>query len=77
MKIFLVAGARPNFMKIAPIVRVLKAQSGPQITQITQITPVRSSRPTPVPSPGATPVKWLADFTGQAGQADYSNERKR
>ena len=27
MKIFLVAGARPNFMKIAPIVRALKAES--------------------------------------------------
>lgn len=26
MKIFLVAGARPNFMKIAPIVRTLGAQ---------------------------------------------------
>lgn len=37
MKIFLVAGARPNFMKIAPIVRALKAQSDPQITQITRI----------------------------------------
>ena len=33
----MVAGARPNFMKIAPIVRALKAQSDPQITQITQI----------------------------------------
>ncbi len=30
-------GARPNFMKIAPIVRALKAQSDPQITPITQI----------------------------------------
>lgn len=28
MKLFLVAGARPNFMKIAPIVRALKAQRG-------------------------------------------------
>jgi len=37
MKIFLVAGARPNFMKIAPIVRALKAQSNPQITQIPRI----------------------------------------
>ena len=37
IKLLLVAGARPNFMKIAPIVRVLKAQSDPQITQITQI----------------------------------------
>ena len=27
MKIFLVAGARPNFMKIAPIVRALKARA--------------------------------------------------
>jgi len=27
MKIFLVAGARPNFMKIAPIVRALRAES--------------------------------------------------
>ena len=27
MKIFIVAGARPNFMKIAPIIRELKAQS--------------------------------------------------
>jgi UDP-N-acetylglucosamine 2-epimerase (non-hydrolysing) len=27
MNIFLVAGARPNFMKIAPIIRELKAQS--------------------------------------------------
>jgi len=26
MKILLIAGARPNFMKIAPIVRRLKAQ---------------------------------------------------
>jgi len=34
MKIFLVAGVRPNFMKIAPIVRALRAQSDPQITQI-------------------------------------------
>jgi len=33
MKLLLVAGARPNFMKIAPIVRALKAQSDPQITQ--------------------------------------------
>ena len=37
MKLLLVAGARPNFMKIAPIVRALKAQSDPQITQIAQI----------------------------------------
>jgi len=36
-KLILVAGARPNFMKIAPIIRRLKAQSDPQITQITQI----------------------------------------
>lgn len=28
------AGARPNFMKIAPIIRALNAQVGPQITQI-------------------------------------------
>jgi len=63
MKILLTAGARPNFMKIAPIVRrlklkaesskledssqKLKAKSNPQISQIT-----------PVPSPGATPVKY-------------------
>jgi UDP-N-acetylglucosamine 2-epimerase len=37
MKIFLVAGTRPNFMKIAPIIRRLKAQSDPQITQIARI----------------------------------------
>jgi len=37
MNLFLVAGARPNFMKIAPIVRALKAQSDPQITQIPRI----------------------------------------
>ena len=37
-KLILVAGARPNFMKIAPIVRALKAKSNPQITQITQIS---------------------------------------
>ncbi|NOR53964.1 MAG: UDP-N-acetylglucosamine 2-epimerase (non-hydrolyzing) [Candidatus Aminicenantes bacterium] len=30
MKIFLIAGARPNFMKIAPIVRALSAKSGDQ-----------------------------------------------
>ena len=30
MKIFIVAGARPNFMKIAPIVRELKAKSKEQ-----------------------------------------------
>jgi len=36
-KLILVAGARPNFMKIAPIIRRLKAQSDPQITQIAQI----------------------------------------
>ena len=30
MKLFLVAGARPNFMKIAPIVRALTAKSGDQ-----------------------------------------------
>jgi len=34
MKLFLVAGARPNFMKIAPILRALNAKSNPQITQI-------------------------------------------
>jgi len=34
MKIFLIAGARPNFMKIAPIVRAI---NNPQITQIAQI----------------------------------------
>ena len=38
IKLLLVAGARPNFMKIAPIVRALSAkcngQSDPQITQI-------------------------------------------
>ena len=27
MKVFLVAGARPNFMKIAPIVRALRARN--------------------------------------------------
>ena len=27
-KIYLVAGARPNFMKIAPIVRAMEAHSG-------------------------------------------------
>jgi len=51
MKILLVAGARPNFMKIAPIIKELKAErskledssqklkakSNPQITQITRI----------------------------------------
>ena len=36
-RLSLVAGARPNFMKIAPIVRALKSQSDPQITPITQI----------------------------------------
>lgn len=30
MLIYLVAGARPNFMKIAPIVRALQAQAAPQ-----------------------------------------------
>lgn len=30
----MVAGARPNFMKIAPIVRALKAKSNPQISRI-------------------------------------------
>jgi UDP-N-acetylglucosamine 2-epimerase (non-hydrolysing) len=34
MKLLLIAGARPNFMKIAPIIRALKTQSDPQITQI-------------------------------------------
>jgi UDP-N-acetylglucosamine 2-epimerase (non-hydrolysing) len=29
-KIILVAGARPNFMKIAPIIRAMKAYSGLQ-----------------------------------------------
>ena len=28
MKILLVAGARPNFMKVAPLVHELKAKSG-------------------------------------------------
>ena len=37
IKLLLVAGARPNFMKIAPIVRALKAQSDPQITHIPRI----------------------------------------
>ncbi|MBE9569222.1 MAG: UDP-N-acetylglucosamine 2-epimerase, partial [Proteobacteria bacterium] len=37
MKIIFVAGARPNFMKIAPIARAMRAKSNPQITQITQI----------------------------------------
>jgi UDP-N-acetylglucosamine 2-epimerase (non-hydrolysing) len=36
-KLFLVAGARPNFMKIAPIIRELEALSDPQITQMAQI----------------------------------------
>ena len=57
MKIILVAGARPNFMKIAPIVRALKAQSDPQITQI---TPVRSSGPT-----GQAQIEYKIVHTGQ------------
>jgi len=71
----LVAGARPNFMKIAPIVRALRSQSNPQISQISQITPVRSSGPTPVPSARATgqaqitPVGF-SEPTGQA-QIEY------
>lgn len=34
MKIFLVAGARPNFMKIAPIVRALSAEDGDQRSEV-------------------------------------------
>ena len=34
MKLFLIAGARPHFMKMAPIIRRLKAESDPQIAQI-------------------------------------------
>jgi len=37
MCILHIVGARPNFMKAAPIIRRLKAQSDPQITQIAQI----------------------------------------
>jgi len=38
-KLILVAGARPNFMKIVPIIRSLKlkAESDPQISQIENI----------------------------------------
>ena len=57
MKILLVAGARPNFMKIAPIVRALKAKSNPQISQI---TPVRSSGPT-----GRARIEYKIVHTGQ------------
>ena len=31
MKIFLVAGARPNFMKIAPVIRAMKARDDPKL----------------------------------------------
>jgi UDP-N-acetylglucosamine 2-epimerase len=41
MKLLLIAGARPNFMKIAPICRVLRAKSiehGAPVKQATRLT---------------------------------------
>jgi len=42
-----------------------------------QRSDVGDTQITPVPSPGATPVKWLPDFTGQAGQAQITRIRKK
>ena len=60
-KLILVAGARPNFMKIAPIIRSLKLKAeSSKIEQGKQITPV--------PSPGATgqaQIEYKIVHTGQ------------
>ena len=62
-KLILVAGARPNFMKIAPIIRSLKLKA--QRLKIKsrsdpQITPVRSSGPT-----GQAQIEYKLVHTGQ------------
>jgi hypothetical protein len=71
MKILLVAGARPNFMKMAPIAIAMRAKSNPPQRNGLRIP--QGKQITPVPSTGATPVKCAAlSFgieRGTAGQA--------
>ncbi|MDZ4164514.1 MAG: UDP-N-acetylglucosamine 2-epimerase (non-hydrolyzing) [Smithellaceae bacterium] len=55
MKIFLIAGARPNFMKIAPIIRALR-----RLTHATEIE--ASSSPL---TPRLSPLTWKLIHTGQ------------
>ncbi len=40
--IYLVAGARPNFMKIAPIVRAIQATSPLSVTMAEQVAALRA-----------------------------------
>ena len=72
MKIILVAGARPNFMKIAPIIRELKDRSSKLEEERTevggQITPIPSAGATPVPfskATGQAQIEWKIVHTGQ------------
>ena len=70
MKVFLVAGARPNFMKIAPIIRSLKlkAESSKLEDSSQKLEAKRNPQITPVRSPGPTgqvQIEYKLVHTGQ------------
>jgi UDP-N-acetylglucosamine 2-epimerase (non-hydrolysing) len=66
MKIFLVAGARPNFMKIAPIVRALRAKHRGQRSDVgDQRTGKDRGRKSEVGERGAEGLSWKIVHTGQ------------
>ena len=66
MKIFLIAGARPNFMKIAPIVRAL---GDPQITQIFTDYYISMNFNLRKSAKSADQIEWKIVHTGQ--HSDY------
>ena len=62
MKIILVAGARPNFMKIAPIIRAIKSFNQTNLSRLPRSESVRGEMRPALWS--AETTTWGAYFTG-------------
>ncbi|MCX5814207.1 MAG: UDP-N-acetylglucosamine 2-epimerase (non-hydrolyzing) [Proteobacteria bacterium] len=75
MKLLIVAGARPNFMKIAPIIRALKRQDAVQGSRFKVQGSVEEeenlSHPSPL-TPHPSPLTWKLIHTGQHYDQDMS-----
>lgn len=65
MKIFLIAGARPNFMKIAPIVRALSAKSREQRSEVRGRRPEVGEQKSDVGDQMSDGLSWKIVHTGQ------------